>query len=199
MQSSETVLNAILDCDHLLTLLAPCRWAIGVENTVRDIIDMAHAYISDHFASLIASDGFLSLGHGQSWNISRLENLLLRLGSTLTPDQACRSYQRITRLNAVLGARVLKLSSSGLHIDESHNVVQEEEMDWNPEFLRLVSSILSAVEQCLTRQCARAMRNTQWQRMDLELRKKIQKLACLSDPVENRRSRSHQQTRVRKS
>lgn len=177
-------------------MLAPCRWAIGVENTVRDIIDTAHAYLSDHFASLIASDGFLSLGHGQSWNISRLENLLLRVSSTLTPDQACRSYQRVTRLNAVLGAKVLKISSSGLRIDEENHLDHEEEMDWNPEFLRLVSAILSAVEQCLTRQCARAMRNNQWQRMDLELRKKIQKLACLSDPSETRRSRSQQSNKV---
>lgn len=176
--------------------MAPCRWAVGIENTVRDILDIAHRYVSEHFASLIASDGFLSLGHGQSWNISRLENLLLRTGSTLTPDQACRSYQRITRLNAVLGARVLKISSSGLHIDEEPHLEQEEEMDWNSEFLRLVSGILSAVEQCLTRQCARAMRNNQWQRMDLELRKKIQKLACLSDPSENRRSRSQQSNKV---
>lgn len=187
-QSSEIVLNVILDCDNLLTLLAPCRWAIAVENTVRDIIDTAHSYIADHFASLIASDGFLSLGHGQSWNISRLENLLLRIGSTLTADQACRSYQRITRLNAVLGGRALKMTPSGCQINnESMLDVDQEEMDWNPEFLRLVGSILTAVEQCLTRQCSRAMRNNQWQRMDLELRKRIQKLACLSDPIENKR------------
>lgn len=180
------MLSVILDCDNLLTLLAPCRWAIGVENTVRDIIDTAHSYIADHFASLIASDGFLSLGHGQSWNISRLENLLLRIGSTLTADQACRSYQRITRLNVVLGGKTLKMTSSGCQINNESELDQDE-MDWNPEFLRLVSSILTAVEQCLTRQCSRAMRNNQWQRMDLDLRKKIQKLACLSDPIENKR------------
>ena len=169
-----------------------------MENTVRDVIDTAHSYIADHFASLIASDGFLSLGHGQSWNISRLENLLLRIGSKLTPEQACRTYQRITRLNAVLGARVLKLSSSGMRIEDGIvHEDHEEEMDWNPEFLSLVGSILSAVEQCLTRQCARAMRHNQWQRMDVELRKKIQKLACLSDPVGNsRRPKSQTQNKV---
>ncbi|KAG4071038.1 hypothetical protein HA402_001475 [Bradysia odoriphaga] len=187
--SSETVLNVILDCDNLLTLLAPCRWAIAVENTVRDIIDTAHSYIADHFASLIASDGFLSLGHGQSWNISRLENLLLRIGSTLTADQACRSYQRITRLSVVLGGKALKMTPSGCQIN-NESMLDQDEMDWNPEFLRLVTEILRAVEQCLTRQCSRAMRNNQWQRMDLDLRKKIQKLACLSDPIENKRLRA---------
>lgn len=160
-----------------------------MENTVRDIIDTAHSYIADHFASLIASDGFLSLGHGQSWNISRLENLLLRIGSTLTADQACRSYQRITRLNVVLGGKTLKMTPSGCQINDE-SMMDQEDMDWNPEFLRLVSSILTAVEQCLTRQCSRAMRNNQWQRMDLDLRKKIQKLACLSDPVDNKRLRA---------
>lgn len=196
-QTSETVLGTILDFDQLLSLLAPCRWAAGVENTVRDVIDIGHTYISEHFANLLASDGFLSLGHGQSWNISRLENALLRIASTLTPEQACKSYQRVTRLNTVLAARVIKMPSSssstsnnvsaangngGLHISEYGD--DEEEMDWNPEFIRLVSALLSTVEQCLTRQCARAMRNSQWLRMDLELRTKIQKLACLSDSTD---------------
>lgn len=180
-------------------MMPPVAWCNRVANTVRDINDTAQAYVSDHFASLVASDAFLSLGHSQSWHITILENLLLRIASTLTADQACRSYQRVTRLNAVLGAKVLKLSSSGLRIDEDprhRGLGHEEEMDWNPEFLRLVSAILSSVEQCLTRQCARAMRNHQWQRMDLELRKKIQKLACLSDPMETRRSRSQQSNKV---
>lgn len=182
--------------------MAPCRWATGVENTVRDVIDIAHTYISEHFANLLASDGFLSLGHGQSWNISRLENVLLRIGSTLTPEQACKSYQRVTRLNTVLAARVIKMpslsnngSNGGLHISEYGD--DEEEMDWNPEFIRLVSSLLSAVEQCLTRQCARAMRNSQWQRMDLELRTKIQKLACLSDPVDRHSKTTSVNNKVR--
>lgn len=193
------MLSVILDCDDMLSMMPPVAWCNRVANTVRDINDTAQAYVSDHFASLVASDAFLSLGHSQSWHITILENLLLRIASTLTSDQACRSYQRVTRLNAVLGAKVLKLSSSGLRIDEDarhRGLNHEEEMDWNPEFLRLVAAILSSVEQCLTRQCARAMRNHQWQRMDLELRKKIQKLACLSDPMETRRSRSQQSNKV---
>lgn len=156
---------------------------------MRDIIDAGHAYISDHFASLVASDGFLSLGHGQSWNISRLEDILLRTAATLTPDQACRSYQRVTRLNSVLGAKVIKVPSASV-IDngfmEQFEAEHEEEMDWNPEFIRLVSALLSAVEQCLIRQCSRAMKISQWQRMDSDLRKKIQKLACLTEPIVSR-------------
>lgn len=185
----------MLDCDQLLALLAPCRWATNIEHCVRDIIEAGHDYVADHFASLIASDGFLSLGQGQSWNISRLENMLLRMGSTLTPDQACRSYQRITRLNSVLNAKINKLHTSRIDknifkSDYGNDDDQEEdELDWNPEFIRLVGEILSAVEQCLIRQCSRAMKCIQWQRMDAELRNKIQKLACLSEPVE-RRSRS---------
>lgn len=187
-----------MDCDKLLALLAPCRWAINIENCVRDIIEAGHDYITDHFASIIASDGFLALGQGQSWNISRLENMLMRSGSSLTPDQACRSYQRITRLNSVLHAKINKMHSSRIdknifnsdygndHDDDDQD---EDELDWSDEFIRLVSEVHSAVEQCLVRQCSRAMKCNQWQRMDEALRKKIQKIACLSDPVE-RRSRS---------
>lgn len=171
-------------------MLAPCRWAVSVEASVRDIIDAGQCYVSDHFASLLASDAFLSLGQGQSWNISRLENMLLQVGSTLTPDQACRSYQRVTRLNSVLNAKVLKMSNHSFdengYLTEYNVDDADDDMDWNPEFIRLVSAITSAVEQGLIRQCSRAMKISQWQRMDLELRKKIQKLACLSEPIERR-------------
>lgn len=178
-----------MDCDHLIALLASCRWAGNIENAVRDIIDAGHAYISDHFSNLIASDGFLSLGHGQSWNISRLEDILLRTAATLTPDQACRSYQRVTRLNSVLGAKVIRMPAAAMDNgfnDLHYSIEHEEEMDWNPEFIRLISALLSAVEQCLIRQCSRAMKTPQWPRMDTELRKKIQKLACLTEPAVNR-------------
>lgn len=61
-QTSDSVIYTLLDCDHLLALLAPCRWASGIEANVRDIIEAGHVYVTDHYASLIASDGFLSLG-----------------------------------------------------------------------------------------------------------------------------------------
>lgn len=182
------MLNILLDCDHLIALLASCRWAGNVEDTVRDIIDAGHAYISDHFSNLVASDGFLSLGHGQSWNINRLEDILLRTAATLTPDQACRSYQRVTRLNSVLGAKVIRMPATAADngYNDQYEIEHEEEMDWNPEFIRLISALLSAVEQCLIRQCSRAMKTPQWPRMDTELRKKIQKLACLTEPAVSR-------------
>ncbi|XP_055385543.1 uncharacterized protein LOC129614728 [Condylostylus longicornis] len=198
--TSESVLQAILDCDQLIAQVAHFRWAVVIENLLRDILDAAYTYISDHFASLIASDSFLSLGNDKSSDITQLENLLLRTASSLNPDQACRSYQRVTRLNAVLAAKVIKMPATISENKSSNNISNhdfgnvlilggtEEEMEWNEEFIRLVSAILSAVEQCLTRQCSRAMRVTAWQRMDLELRKKIQKLACLTEPLDVRRN-----------
>ncbi|XP_055912220.1 uncharacterized protein LOC129946165 [Eupeodes corollae] len=187
--TSETVLDSVLDCDNLLAQLAPFRWASVIEKLVRDILDVAYGYISDHFSSLIASDSFLSLGHDKSCHIPRLESLLLRTASSLTPDQACRSYQRITRLNTVLSAKILKMPNLGELAKELQGL-HEEELEWNEEFIRLISAILSTVEQCLTRQCSRAMRVNAWQRMDLELRKKIQTLARLTEPVDLRRGKS---------
>lgn len=184
--NSENVLNTFLDCTNLLAAIGSFKWASNVEYAVRELIEISQSYISEHFASLIASDSFLSLGHGVSWNISRLENLLLKTASTLTAHQACKSYQRCTRLNAVLAANVITIPGNNL----TQNIDRQEEMDWSNEFVRLVSAILSTVEQCLTRQCARAMKVSAWQRMDLELRKKIQQLACLSGPIE-RKSRNN--------
>lgn len=163
-----------------MSLIAGSRWAQQVENTVRDIIDMAHAYIADHFSSLVASDGFLSLGQDKSWDIDRLENLLLRIASTLTPEQSCRSYQRISRLHAV----VFKPMDSTDQSIEQRDQHLDGDIQWKPEFLRLVADIFNAVENCLVGQCSRSMRTNQWQRMDLDLRRKIQQIAGIADSTE---------------
>lgn len=179
--NSENVINTFIDCSNLLAAIGNFKWASNVEFVLRELLEAAQNYMSDHFANLVASDSFLSLGHSNSWNIPRLENLLLKLASTLTPDQACKSYQRCTRLNSVLASKVYKIPGTNTLITNS-----QEDMDWNGDFIRLVSAILSAVEQCLTRQCARAMKVSAWQRLELELRKKIQQLACLSGPSERK-------------
>ncbi|XP_037936507.1 uncharacterized protein LOC119670353 isoform X2 [Teleopsis dalmanni] len=186
--TSESVLDTVLDCDNLVAQLSSYRWGGICENLVRDILEAAYAYIADHFASLIASDAFLSLGHDRSCHIPRLEDVLLRTASSLTPDQACRSYQRVTRLNTVLQAKVLQMPANLASLAKELQGLQEEDLDWDPEYIRLVSAILSAVEQCLIRQCSRAMRVTAWQRMDLDLRKKIQTLARL-EPIDIKRSK----------
>ncbi|XP_005177009.1 serine-rich adhesin for platelets [Musca domestica] len=187
--TSESVLDTVLDCDNLLAQLATYRWGGVCENLVRNILDAAYGYIADHFASLIASDSFLSLGHDRSCHIPRLEGVLLRTASNLTPDQACRSYQRITRLNTVLQAKVIQMPPGLGELAKELQGLQEEDLDWDTEYIRLVSSILSAVEQCLIRQCSRAMRVTAWQRMDLDLRKKIQTLARLTEPLDLKRGK----------
>ncbi|XP_054735660.1 uncharacterized protein LOC129242827 [Anastrepha obliqua] len=187
--TSESVLDTVLDCDNLLTQLATYRWSGICESLVRDILDAAYTYIADHFASLIASDSFLSLGHDRSCHIPRLESVLLRTASSLTPDQACRSYQRVTRLNTVLQAKVIQMPANLGELAKELQGLQEEDLDWDAEYIRLVSAILSAVEQCLIRQCSRAMRVTAWQRMDLDLRKKIQTLARLTEPMDLKRSK----------
>uniref|UniRef100_A0A182Y242 BTB domain-containing protein n=1 Tax=Anopheles stephensi TaxID=30069 RepID=A0A182Y242_ANOST len=224
--NSESVLTTILDSEQLLTLLHPYKWSVEVENVVRDILDTAYDYIADHFASLLASDSFLSLGQTYRWAIPHLEPILLPAANNLSPDQACKSYPRATRLQKLLQAKVLTVtttttttttSSTPMSSSDNTNVVnvyekqtsgkgsdgggggtrkevdynlQEEEMDWCDEFVGMVNAILSAVEQCLIRQCARAMRVSSWQRMDVELRNKIQKLACLMETAEERKSRS---------
>ncbi|KAH8379531.1 hypothetical protein KR009_005440 [Drosophila setifemur] len=187
--TSETVLDTVLDCDHLLAQLSAYRWGHVCEQLVREILDAAYAYVGDHFASLIASDSFLSLGHDRSRHIPRLETLLLHTAAELTPEQACRSYQRVTRLNTVLQAKLIQMPASLGHSELARELqgLQEEQLDWQPEYIRLVGALVYAVEQCLIRQCSRAMRVTAWQRMDLELRKKVQTLARLTEPLDMKR------------
>lgn len=172
-QTSENVLNLYLESEDLLSVLAPCRWALHIDHTIRNILDAAAIYVSEHFSSLLASDSFLSLGHDRSSDIGRLETFLLRTAATLSPEQACRTYQRVTRLNIVLTEK--------RDVDAGRDSV-----DWSSDFIHLVAAILTSVEQCLVRQCAKAMRTNMWQRMDIELKKKIQKLSRIPDSSERR-------------
>lgn len=197
--TSENVLNWILDCEDMLKNLETCRWdVIDVDNLVRDVLDSAHCYIMDHFASLIASDSFLSLGHGEKMTIARLENLLLRTAAGLSAEQACRSYPRAVRLNQLLTAKVIlpnPLSNDSLQTMDrlSTNIQLRQEDDalgWHEDFVGLVSALMTAIEQNLIRQCSKAMRCSSWQRMDADLRLKMQKLACLSDTDDLRKLRS---------
>lgn len=167
----------------MVSVLELSRWAIVVENVVREILDSAFMYISDHFANLLASDSFLSLGHGKSWAIQHLEDLLLRTASTLTPDQACKSYPRAVRLNTLLTV------PNSLSFDSGEPKISSDDdsLNWSEEFVKLISAILSATEQCLIRQCSRAMRCSSWQRMDPNLRSKIQKLSCITDVIEDKK------------
>lgn len=187
----------------MLSVLELSRWAVLVENVVREILESAHMYIADHFANLLASDrwvkchsfqfqifikhhrfSFLSLGHGKSWAIIHLEDLLLRTASTLTPDQACKSYPRAVRLNTLLTVPNSLSFDNGKKATHSDD---DESLTWNDDFVRLVSAILSAVEQCLIRQCSRAMKCSSFQRMDPNLKSKIQKLACITDVIEEKK------------
>lgn len=130
------MLNTIIDCEQMISVLELSRWAIVVENVVREILESAYMYIADHFANLLASDNFLSLGHGKSWAIQHLEDLLLRTASTLTADQACKSYPRAVRLNTLLTVPN-SLSFDGIEKNKTAGS-DDESLNWSEEFVKLV-------------------------------------------------------------
>ncbi|KAG5678947.1 hypothetical protein PVAND_008566 [Polypedilum vanderplanki] len=192
--TSENVLYWILDCEDVLKSLENSRWeTFDLQNIVRIIMDDAQNYILDHFANLIASDCFLSLGHGRKDVILKLEHSILKAAASLSPDQACRSYPRAVRLNSLLNAKLIKFPSplsneSFKPFDRIQLRDEDEEIQWNDDFIKLVSALLSAVEQCLIRQCSRAIKCSAWQRMDPDLRSKIQKIACVTESDEMRKT-----------
>ena len=193
--TSESVLNWLLDCEDVLETLHKSRWEYyETQNVVEIILEAAHEYILDHFSSLIASDSFLSLGHDRKDDIPKLEHFILKAATSLSPDQACKSYPRAVRLNALLNAKLIKfpspLSNDSFKPQFDHIQLRDEDEDieWNDEFIKLVSAILSAVEQSLIRQCGKAMKCSAWQRMDGDLRSKIQKIACVTENDDMRRN-----------
>jgi hypothetical protein len=185
--TSENVLDWLLDCENVLKTLDNCRWnTTDVQNAVNVLLDSVCEYIMDHFASLIASDSFLSLGHDRKEVILKLEHSILKAAAKLSPEQACKSYPRAVRLNTLLNAKLIKfpspLSNESFKPFERIQLRDEDSgVDWNDEFIKLVSAMLCAVEQSLIRQCNKAIKCTSWQRMDADLRSKIQKIACVTE------------------
>lgn len=185
--TSETVLGWILDCQEVLEVLSSCKWdTTEVCNVVNSLLDSVREYIMDHFASLIASDSFLSLGHDREDVILKLEHSILKAAAKLSPEQACKSYPRAMRLNTLLNAKLIKfpspLSNESFKPFERIQLRDDDSgVEWNDEFIKLVSALLCAVEQSLIRQCNKAIKCTAWQRMNPDLRSKIQKIACVTE------------------
>ncbi|CAH1395068.1 unnamed protein product [Nezara viridula] len=159
--SNENILETVMGCDKLEATIPNVRWANPVFALNSKLHEATVKYISQHFASILASQAFMTLGQEDSWTVTRLEETLLNISKSLSPDQACQSYKRI------------KIILSDI------NNSDPEVIDWKLEFLELLTKLETSIEDCLIRQAGRAARTTSWAKMDLALRRRIQEAACL--------------------
>ncbi|KAG7211468.1 hypothetical protein KM043_010748 [Ampulex compressa] len=160
--STDNVLQTMMDCDKLLATLPNVRWAEPVFRMVSNLLETSVKFLSDNFAGVLGNENFQSLGRELTWNISRLEDNFLAAAERLPPEQACKSYSKLHKM----------LSAS--QMDDP-----QMKLKWGPLFVDFLKKIQSRVEKCLIRDAARAARTTMWLKMDLELRRRIQELACL--------------------
>lgn len=151
-----------MDCDKLLATLPNVRWAEPVFRLVSDLLDTSVKFLSDNFSGVLGSESFQALGKDLTWNISRLEDNFLLAAERLPPEQACRSYSKLDKMLAT-----------------SQTDDLEVRLKCGPLFVDFLKRIQSRVEKCLVREAARASRTATWLKMDLELRRRIQELACL--------------------
>ncbi|CAL7935273.1 unnamed protein product [Xylocopa violacea] len=160
--STDNVLQTMMDCDKLLATLPNVRWAEPVFRMVSNLLETSVKFLSDNFSGVLGNENFQSLGRELTWNISRLEDNFLAAAERLPPEQACKSYTKLHKM----------LTSA------QQDEVQEK-IKWGPLFVDFLKKIQSRVEKCLVRDAARAARTSTWLKMDLELRRRIQELACL--------------------
>lgn len=160
--STDNVLQTMMDCDKLLATLPNVRWAEPVFRMVSNLLETSVKFLSDNFSGVLGNENFQSLGRELTWNISRLEDNFLAAAERLPPEQACKSYSKLHKM----------LTSA------QQDEIQEK-IKWGPLFVDFLKKIQSRVEKCLVRDAARAARTTSWLKMDLELRRRIQELACL--------------------
>lgn len=151
-----------MDCDKLLATLPNVRWAEPVFRLVSDLLDTSVKFLSDNFAGVLGSESFQGLGRDLTWNISRLEDNFLLAAERLPPEQACKSYAKLHKM-----------------LVATQNDDSQLKAKWGPLFIDFLRRIQNRVEKCLIREAARASRTTTWLKMDLELRRRIQELACL--------------------
>ncbi|XP_012279426.1 uncharacterized protein LOC105699191 isoform X2 [Orussus abietinus] len=161
--STDTVLQTMMDCDKLLATLPNVRWAEPVFRLVSNLLDTSVKYLSENFSGVLGNDKFQALGRELTWNISRLEDNFLAAAERLPPEQACKSY-----------AKLHKMLTAAQTSDDALGKTK-----WGQLFVDFLKKIQSRVEKCLVRDATRASRTTAWLKMDLELRRRIQELACL--------------------
>ncbi|XP_046414539.1 uncharacterized protein LOC124176835 isoform X1 [Neodiprion fabricii] len=160
--STDNVLQTMMDCDKLLATLPNVRWAEPVFRLVSNLLETSVKFLSDNFSGLLGNEKFQALGREFSWNISRLEDNILAAADRLPPEQACKSYAKLHKM-------LLTAQSEDIPLERK----------WAQQFIEFLKKIHSHVEKCLVREAPRAARSTMWLKMDLELRRRIQELACL--------------------
>ncbi|KAM0735099.1 BTB/POZ domain-containing protein 8 [Formica fusca] len=160
--SADNILQTMMDCDKLLATLPNVRWAEPVFRMVSNLLETSIKFLSENFAGVLGNENFQSLGREMTWNISRLEDNFLAAIEQLPPEQACKSY---SKLNKMLLA--------------SQTDDPQGRIKWGSLFIDFLRKLQARVEKCLVRDAARAARTTIWLKMDLELRRRIQELACL--------------------
>lgn len=152
----------MMDCDKLLATLPNVRWAEPVFRMVSNLLETSIKFLSENFTGVLGNENFQSLGREMTWNISRLEDNFLAAIEQLSPEQACKSYSKLNKM--------LLTSQT----DDPQGRVK-----WGSLFIDFLRKLQARVEKCLVRDAARAARTTTWLKMDLELRRRIQELACL--------------------
>lgn len=162
MQSADNILQTMMDCDKLLATLPNVRWAEPVFRMVSNLLETSIKFLSENFAGVLGNENFQSLGREMTWNISRLEDNFLAAIEQLPPEQACKSYSKLNKM--LLASQT----------DDSQGRIK-----WGSLFIDFLRKLQARVEKCLVRDAARAARTTIWLKMDLELRRRIQELACL--------------------
>ncbi|XP_029169226.1 uncharacterized protein LOC114939168 isoform X2 [Nylanderia fulva] len=160
--STDNVLQTMMDCDKLLATLPNVRWAEPVFRMVSNLLETSIKFLSENFAGVLGNDNFQSLGRELTWNISRLEDNFLAAIEQLPPEQACKSYSKLNKM--LLASQTDDLQGR---------------IKWGPLFIDFLHKLQSRVEKCLVRDATRAARTSTWLKMDLELRRRIQELACL--------------------
>ncbi|XP_015604321.1 uncharacterized protein LOC107272080 isoform X2 [Cephus cinctus] len=160
--STDNVLQTIMDCDKLLATLPNVRWAEPVFRLVSNLLETAVKFLSENFSGVLGNEKFQALGRELTWNISRLEDNFLAAADRLPPEQACKSYSKLHKMLAT-----------------SQTDDPPSNMKWGQLFVDFLKKIQSRVEKCLVREATRAARTSSWLKMDLELRRRIQELACL--------------------
>ncbi|XP_018346840.1 PREDICTED: uncharacterized protein LOC108751249 isoform X1 [Trachymyrmex septentrionalis] len=160
--SIDNVLQTMMDCDKLLATLPNVRWAEPVFRMVSNLLETSIKFLSENFAGVLGNDNFQSLGRELTWNISRLEDHFIAAVEQLSPEQACKSYSKLYKM-------LLTSQTDDFQC----------KIKWGPLFIDFLHKLQSRVEKCLVRDAARAARTITWLKMDLELRRRIQELACL--------------------
>ncbi|XP_053202528.1 uncharacterized protein LOC128387364 [Panonychus citri] len=158
----KSIIDVILNVDRLAKTTPKVKWAEPIFSLIGRLIEQCVNFVAGSYDLIVASDSFISLGRGNSWNISALEETFLAAMNNLTPDTACKTLVKLNNIISI--AENEKAFGYGPYAEP---------------YVSLVRKMYRHCERSLVQNVNQAVIAPNWSLLPLEVQQKIKDSAII--------------------